>query len=134
IGFAVPAVWYEAHIRTPEHEVHGHLLAGSPFPLLGHTPHHAWVLTMLMIDEIDFYPEPLNPANPMQVRVGERWQGLQVHEEVIKVRNQEDRVIRLRNSRHGPIISDDLVLAERAEGEPPTPPVSLFWTFLTPGS
>ena len=134
IGFAVPAVWYEAHIRTPEHEVYGHFLGGIPFPLLGHTPHHAWGLTMLMNDEIDFYREQVNPDNPMQVRVGNRWQDLEVHEEVIKVRHQEDRLIRLRNSRHGPIINDDLALAERAEGEAPTPPVSLFWTFLTPGS
>lgn len=134
IGFAVPAVWYEAHIRTPEHEVYGHFLGGIPFPLLGHTPHHAWGLTMLMNDEIDFYREQLNPENPMQVRVGDRWQDLEVHEEVIKVRHQEDRLIRLRSSRHGPIINDELVLAERAGGQPPTPPVSLFWTFLTPGS
>lgn len=134
IGFAVPAVWYEAHIRTPEHEVYGHFLAGIPFPLLGHTPHHAWGLTMLMNDEIDFYREQLNPDNPMQVRAGDRWQNLEVHEEVIKVRHQEDRLIRLRNSRHGPIINDDLVQAETAEGAAPTPPVSLFWTFLTPGS
>ena len=134
IGFAVPAVWYEAHIRTPEHEVYGHFLAGMPFPLLGHTPHHAWGLTMLMNDEIDFYREQLNPDNPMQVKVGDRWQDLEVQEEVIKVRSQEDRLIRLRNSRHGPIINDDLVLAERPEGASPTPPVSLFWTFLTPGS
>src|SRR5690554_6880862 len=111
IGFAVPAVWYEAHIRTPEHEVYGHFLAGLPFPLLGHTPHHAWGLTMLMNDEIDFYREQVNPDNPMQVRVGNRWQDLEVHEEVIKVRNKEDRLIRLRSSRHGPIINDDLVLA-----------------------
>lgn len=134
IGFAVPAVWYEAHIRTPEHEVYGHFLAGIPFPLLGHTPHHAWGLTMLMNDEIDFYREQLNPDNPMQVRVGDRWQDLQVHEEVIKVRGQEDRLIRLRSSRHGPIINDDLVLAELTEGQTATPPVSLFWTLLTPGS
>jgi len=134
IGFAVPGVWYEAHIRTPEHEVYGHFLGGIPFPLLGHTPHHAWGVTMLMNDEIDFYREQLNPDNPMQVRAGDRWQDLEVHEEVIKVRNQEDRLIRLRNSRHGPIINDDMVLAERAEGEAATPPVSLFWTFLTPGS
>lgn len=134
IGFAVPAVWYEAHIRTPEHEVYGHFLGGMPFPLLGHTPHHAWGLTMLMNDEIDFYREQLNPDNPMQVRVGDRWQNLEVQEEVIKVRGQEDRLIRLRSSRHGPVINDDLVLAERPEGTSPTPPVSLFWTFLTPGS
>lgn len=134
IGFAVPAVWYEAHIRTPEHEVYGHFLGGIPFPLIGHTPHHAWGLTMLMNDEIDFYREQLNPDNPMQVRVGDRWQDLKVQEEVIKVRGQEDRLIRLRSSRHGPIINDELVLAEQAEGTSPTPPVSLFWTFLTPGS
>src|SRR5690606_40064346 len=30
-----------------------------------------------------------------------RWQDLEVHEEVIKVRNKEDRLIRLRSSRHG---------------------------------
>ena len=134
IGFAVPAAWYEAHIRTPEHEVYGHFLAGIPFPLLGHTPHHAWGLTMLMNDEIDFYREQLNPDNPMQVRVGDRWQDLEVHEEVIKVRHQEDRLIRLRNSRHGPIINDDLVQAAPQEGGTTPPPVSLFWTFLTPGS
>ncbi|WP_158256742.1 penicillin acylase family protein [Pseudomonas sp. MYb185] len=134
IGFAVPAVWYEAHLRTPEHEVYGHFLAGLPFPLLGHTAHHAWGLTMLMNDEIDFYREQLNPDNPDQVRVGERWQDLTVHEEVIKVRNQEDRLVRLRSSRHGPIINDHLVLAQTEGETPPTQPVSLFWTFLTPGS
>ncbi|MCO5787435.1 penicillin acylase family protein [Pseudomonas sp. G11-1] len=133
IGFAVPAVWYEAHIRTPQHEVYGHFLAGLPFPLLGQTRQHAWGLTMLMNDEIDFYRERLNPDNPNQVRVGDRWQNLTVHEEVIKVRGQEDRLVRLRSSRHGPIINDHLATTTDESSTPPQP-VSLFWTFLTPGS
>ncbi|SDS41947.1 penicillin amidase [Halopseudomonas litoralis] len=134
IGFAVPAVWYEAHIRTPQHEVYGHFLAGLPFPLLGQTRHHAWGLTMLMNDEIDFYRERVNPDDPGQVRVGDRWQNLTVHEEVIKVRGKEDRLIRLRSSRNGPIINDHLATADTEGDSPPPPPVSLFWTFLTPGS
>lgn len=134
IGFAVPAVWYEAHIRTPEHEIYGHFLAGLPFALLGQTRHHAWGVTMLMNDEIDFYREQLNPANPNQVRVGDRWQNLIVHEEVIKVRGQEDRLIRLRSSRNRPIINDHLVNAKQADDAQPTQPVSLFWTFLSPDS
>ena len=133
IGFSVPAVWYEAHIRTPQHEVYGHFLAGLPFPLLGQTRHHAWGLTMLMNDEIDFYRERVNPDDPGQVRVGDRWKNLTVHEEVIKVRGKEDRLIRLRSSRNGPIINDHLATAD-TEGDTPPPPVSLFWTFLTPGS
>lgn len=130
MGFGVPAVWHEAHLRTPDQEVYGHFLPGMPFPLLGHTRHHAWGLTMLMNDEVDFYREQVNPDNPNQVRAAGRWQNLRIHDEVIKVRGQEDRLIRLRSSRHGPIINDTPL---SASGEAPqTPPVSLLWTFLHP--
>ncbi|PAU88893.1 penicillin acylase family protein [Pseudomonas sp. WN033] len=128
IGFSVPAVWYEAHIRTPEHEVYGHFLAGLPFALLGQTRQHAWGLTMLMNDEIDFYRERVNPDNPEQVWAIDRWQRLRVHEEVIKIRGQEDRLVRMRSSRHGPIINDLPGELESLERQP----VSLFWTFLDP--
>lgn len=125
IGFAAPAVWYEAHIRTPDSEVYGHFLAGIPFPLLGQTRHHAWGLTMLMNDDVDFYRERVNPDDPEQVWAIDRWQKLRVHEEVIKIRGQEDRLIRTRSSRHGPIVND---LPGSMEREP----VSLFWSFLDP--
>ena len=91
MGFGIPAVWYEAHLRTPEQEVYGHFLPGMPFPLLGHTRHHAWGLTMLMNDEVDFYREQVNPDNPNQVRAAGRWQNLRIHDEVIKVRGLPGR-------------------------------------------
>lgn len=125
IGFSLPAVWYEAHLRTPENEVYGHFLAGIPFPLLGQTRHHAWGLTMLMNDDIDFYRERVNPENPDQVWATDRWQDFTLHEEVIKIRGQEDRLIKTRSTRHGPIINDLPGSLERQ-------PVSLFWTFLDP--
>lgn len=134
IGFSAPAVWFEAHIRTPEHEVYGHFLGGIPFPLLGQTRHHAWGLTMLMNDEIDFYRERTNPDNADQVwQADQGWTDLQLHEEVIKVRGREDRLIRLRSSHHGPIIND---AGAQPDGQidPDRPPVSLFWTFLDPSS
>ncbi|QJD58072.1 penicillin acylase family protein [Pseudomonas sp. gcc21] len=132
IGFSVPATWYEAHIRTPEHEVYGHFLAGLPFALLGQTRHHAWGLTMLMNDEVDFYRERVHPDKPDHVWTDNRWQKLTVHEEVIKVRGQEDRLIRMRSSRNGPIINDRLDASEEVEAD--RRPVSLFWTFLNPES
>ncbi|MEH6491352.1 penicillin acylase family protein [Halopseudomonas sp.] len=125
IGFAVPAVWYEAHLRTPENEVYGHFLAGIPFPLLGQTRHHAWGLTMLMNDDIDFYRERVNPEDPNQVWASDHWEDFTLHEEVIKVRGQEDRLIKTRSTRHGPVINDLPGSLERQ-------PVSLFWTFLDP--
>lgn len=134
IGFSAPAVWFEAHIRTPSHEVYGHFLGGVPFPLLGQTRRHAWGLTMLMNDEIDFYRERVNPDNPDQVwQAGTGWRNLDVHEEVIKIRGREDRLIRLRSSHNGPIINDtEARPAGELDGD--RPPVSLFWTFLDPTS
>jgi penicillin amidase len=49
--------WYEAHIVTPEFELYGCYLAGTPFPLLGHNRDYAYGLTMFQNDDIDFYQE-----------------------------------------------------------------------------
>jgi penicillin amidase len=36
IGFSQPGTWYEAHVVTPDFELYGCYLAGTPYPLLGH--------------------------------------------------------------------------------------------------
>jgi penicillin amidase len=56
IGFSQPGTWYEAHIVTPEFELYGCYLAGTPFPLLGHNRDYAYGLTMFENDD-DFYRE-----------------------------------------------------------------------------
>ena len=115
----------EKGVEIDPEQVDGVLAPDMLFPLLGQTRHHAWGLTMLMNDDVDFYRERVNPDDPEQVWAVDRWQKLQVHEEVIKIRGQEDRLIRTRSSRHGPIVND---LPGSLEREP----VSLFWSFLDP--
>jgi penicillin amidase len=56
IGFAAEQHG-EAHIVTPEFELYGCYLAGTPFPLLGHNRDYAYGLTMFENDDIDFYRE-----------------------------------------------------------------------------
>ncbi|MDP3352687.1 MAG: penicillin acylase family protein, partial [Flavobacteriaceae bacterium] len=63
IGFSQPAVWYEAHITTPQHEIYGFYIAGAPFPLLGHNHNYAYGLTMFENDDIDFYQEETHPTD-----------------------------------------------------------------------
>jgi penicillin amidase len=55
--------WYEAHIVTPEFELYGCYLAGTPFPLLGHNRDYAYGLTMFENDDIDFYREVNSPRD-----------------------------------------------------------------------
>jgi penicillin amidase len=49
------------HIVTPEFELYGCYLAGTPFPLLGHNRDYAYGLTMFENDDIDFYREENSP-------------------------------------------------------------------------
>ncbi len=57
IAFAQPAVWYEAHLNSPQIEKYGFFLAGVPFPLIGQNRTIAHGLTMFENDDIDFYQE-----------------------------------------------------------------------------
>ncbi len=44
ISFSVPAVWYEAHLQTPDFELYGHFQALNPFALLGSQP-RVWLVS-----------------------------------------------------------------------------------------
>ena len=72
IGFSQPATWYEAHLITPDFELYGCYLAGTPFPLLAHNRDYAYGLTMFENDDIDFYQEKnkAGDANQYQTPTG----------------------------------------------------------------
>ncbi len=125
IGFQQPAVWYEAHLNYPGFEFYGNHLAGFPFALVGHNDFCAWGLTIFPNDDLDFYREKPNPDNPLQVWNQDHWEDLMVRDEVIKVKGQEEQLIQVRSSRHGPIINEVNAMVDSLENHP----VSLFWTF-----
>ena len=106
IGFSQPAVWYEAHIQTPDYEMYGYHLAGVPFPLLGHNRNYAYGLTMFENDDLDFYKEENNPSNSNQYKTPDGFKDYEVIKKIIKVKNEKDVVLEVKVSRHGPIVND----------------------------
>ena len=110
IGFAQPAVWYQAHVVTPDYEMYGFHLALSPFPLLGHNRDYAYGLTMLENDDIDFYYVSDTTA-------------LETRTERIKVKGEDDLEFGVRISDHGPIMNDLL------EGMVQELPVAMDWVY-----
>ena len=124
ISFALPSVWYEAHLQAPGFELYGHHQALSPFALIGHNQAFAWSLTMFQNDDVDFVAERLNPERADQVWHQGRWTDLQVRTETIAVKGQAPVTLTLRSSPHGPLITDVFrpALTQQA--------VALWWTFL----
>jgi len=99
IGFSQPAVWYQAHIVTPNFEIYGFNLALTPFPLLGHNHDFAYGMTMFENDDIDFYEEPED-------------QTYEIRKETIKVKDDEDISFEVKVGIHGPVMNDFIELID----------------------
>jgi penicillin amidase len=124
IGFAVPAVWYEAHLTYPGFELYGHHQALNPTASLGHNLDFGWSITMFQNDDLDLIAEKVNPDNANQVWYHGKWVELQSRSETIEVKGTESVTLTLRRSPHGPIINDAL---GKLGGKTP---IAMWWAFL----
>ncbi|WP_420580397.1 penicillin acylase family protein [Reichenbachiella sp.] len=123
IAYSQPAVWYEAHIETPETSFYGYYLAGYPFAIIGHNREYATGLTMFENDDIDLYWEKDNPDNPSQYIFQNESRDYQLRKEHIVVKDSTVVEMDIKTTHHGPVINEALELDEN------WPPVSLFWVY-----
>jgi penicillin amidase len=123
IGFSQPGTWYEAHIVTPEFELYGCYLAGTPFPLLGHNRDYAYGLTMFQNDDIDFYQEENSPDNDNKYKTPTGFSDYITRKEIIKVKDSTDVVLNVKISRHGPVMNGLIA------GLDDKKPVAMSWIY-----
>ncbi|MGD8993498.1 MAG: penicillin acylase family protein, partial [Desulfobacterales bacterium] len=102
-----PSVWWEAHLVCPTINVSGFTIAGAPGIALGHNRHVAWGVTNVMVDDVDFFIERINPDNPRQYLYQGRWEDMQVVEETIHIKGKDPLKIEIGLTRHGPILEDN---------------------------
>ncbi len=123
IAFSQPAVWYQAHINTPDYEMYGFYLALTPYPLLGHNHHHAYGLTMFENDDIDLFEEENEPGNPSKYKTQNGYERYVLRNKTIKVKDAADIHFEVKVSRHGPIMND---LVEAIENDSP---IAMDWIY-----
>ena len=155
LGIQMPSIWYEIALhgvaadgtvgRTEAcpYELRGFSFPGVPGVVAGHNDRIAWAHTNLSNDTQDFYVEKLNPENPDQYEVNGRWVGMEIRHETIKVHKADEPfVLRIRATRHGPVLSDLSLLSDLGGFSVSTgkdfpdgvgfTAVSLRWTALQP--
>ncbi|GEM55731.1 penicillin acylase family protein [Flavobacterium branchiophilum NBRC 15030 = ATCC 35035] len=123
ISFSQPATWYEAHLVTPNYEMYGYHLAGTPFPLLGHNRQYAYGLTMFENDDIDLYQETENPKNAATYQTPSGFENWTITKKIIKVKDSSDVVLNVKSSRHGPIMNGLL------DGLSSSKPIAMSWIY-----
>ena len=106
IGFSQPATWYEAHIVTPDFELYGYYLAGTPYPLLGHNRKYAYGLTMFENDDLDLYKEENKADDANSYLSPKGFMNYQIRNKTIQVKDSSAVNLKVKISRHGPIVND----------------------------
>ncbi|WP_348788179.1 penicillin acylase family protein [Leifsonia sp. NPDC080035] len=144
LGASMPSVWYQVglHCRTVgpacPFDVAGYSFSGFPGVIIGHNDRIAWGFTNLGPDVADLYVEKVTgdtyEYDGTQVP-------LTVRTETIRVAGGKDVRLRVRSTRHGPIVTDLSdgygAIAKDQAGKLGVPAqkfqLSLQWTALTPG-
>jgi penicillin amidase len=132
LDLSLPGYWYLVRIETPSLQVAGASAPGVPFVILGHNAHVAWGFTTSMVDNQDLFLEKPAAGAPGSYLTPDGPKPFITHTEVIKVRDEPDQVLTVRETRHGPVVSDvGRAMAAIAE---PDEMVALAWACLAPGA
>ncbi len=106
LAFEAPGIWYLARLVGPEFDLRGATSPGSPAIVLGTNGFIAWGFTTTNLDSQDLFIEKLDPTNPNRYLTPDGTQPFGVRDETIYVRGGNPVTMRVRDTRHGVVISD----------------------------
>jgi penicillin amidase len=104
LAYSMPAIWYLARIETPHAVLAGATAPGVPFMVIGRNQNIAWTFTTTGADTQDVFIE--TPAGDNEYATPDGPKPYATHDETIHVLFGADQVLHVRETRHGPVISD----------------------------
>ncbi|GGJ52725.1 penicillin acylase family protein [Deinococcus roseus] len=115
LSLTAPSLWYLAELQGPTLHVVGGTIPGMPAVVIGRNDQISWGVTNTNPDVEDLFVE----------KTGVKFN---IRREVIRVKGHADEVLQVRETQHGPVVSDQSESA-RVVGDT----ISLKWTALQPG-
>jgi penicillin amidase len=107
---SVPSLRSWVHLVAPGWDVIGGGEPEIPGVSVGHNEYGAWGLTIFATDGEDLYVYQTNPEDPNQYMYHGAWEPMRLVREPFSVKGQSSPVVvRLRFTRHGPVVYQDSV-------------------------
>ncbi len=133
LGFTAPSLWYLAHLSWKDGDrtrnVIGATIPAFPSVLLGRNDNVAWGFTNAGADVQDVFIEQVDPNDPTRYRTPDGWAEFESRDETIVVSGGEDEILKVRSTRHGPILPGSYKQLE--EILPDNHVAALAWTGLS---
>lgn len=121
LGLMAPGIWYQVHQKVPgQLDVTGLMLPGAPFVICGHNEKIAWGMTNVMVDDMDFYLETINPSDSNQYKLDGEWKNMEIKKEQIQTKEGETIEKTIRFTHRGPVVSQFHQVKDKV--------VSMRWT------
>ena len=115
LGLRVPNIWFRTRLRYPDpgapnglRDINGVSLPGTPAIVAGSNGQIAWGFTNSYGDWLDWVRVLHDPADPSRYKVPEGWARIQSHDEHIQVRGKPDTLLKVEDTRWGPIMAKDV--------------------------
>ena len=125
LAITIPPIWYQIHLNSPEMNVIGVSIPGTPMVVIGHNENIAWGVTYSYVDVQDLYIEKLDKEQRKYFYKG-KWRNLKIYRQEIKIRGKKKpKVIEIKWTHRGPIISPWVLKSDK--------PISLRWTIYDGG-
>ncbi len=124
---SLPAIWYEAHIVTPEMNLYGVTVPGAPGLVEAFNADLAWAFTNTGTDQIDHIALELDSTGT-RYKTGDAWQELDLVVDTITVRGAAASVETLAHSHWGPVLrTEGAAMALRWVGHDASTTLKAIW-------
>lgn len=101
--YSLPSKWYIVSLHSPEVNVSGVSIPGSPSIVIGKNSSIAWGLTNLMLDDCDLYLETIDSARKKYL-FNNVWKDLKIRIDTIIVKDSANVILEIKKTHRGPLI------------------------------
>jgi len=110
LKLSLPSYWYQMHVSCKEFNTIGLTIPGAPFFLIGRNDAVAWGITVMMLDDCDFFIERIDETNKNYYLTPTGKKKFKFRADTIKIKNQQPLYYYSRLTDNSAIISDNYIM------------------------
>lgn len=107
LQLTLPSIWYQVQLTTPDVNVYGVTMPGSPAVVVGFNKDIAWGVTNVGSDVMDFYKITFRDESRSQYLHDGEWKDLVMHVDTFAIKGKKAMLDTVYYTHHGPIVYNE---------------------------